>query len=58
VKISQPEHGGNGVRSRVVNEWLICAFAHPLIYGLCASIHCVCAVPRSLLVPLSDNLLH
>ena len=24
VKISQPEHGGNGVRSRVVNEWLIC----------------------------------
>ena len=25
VKISQPEHGGNGVRSRVVNEWLLCA---------------------------------
>ena len=24
VKISQPEHGGNGVRSRVVNEWLLC----------------------------------
>ena len=24
VKISQPEHGGNGVCSRVVNEWLPC----------------------------------
>jgi hypothetical protein len=24
VKISQPEHGGNGVCSRVVNEWLLC----------------------------------
>jgi hypothetical protein len=34
VKISQPEHGGNGVSAVVVNQWLpFAAPSSPLIYG-------------------------
>jgi hypothetical protein len=58
MKISQPEHGGNGVWSRmvnvcpcVVNEWLLRASVDLGAYAIDIGRAC------RLLVPLSDNLL-